>query len=122
MVMMVLAGSDPTEEVSEPQSTPVLMAFNKTVSSAILNAMMDTLVLVQSAGKAAQTPSEMMALSATSPTHTAEVLVMLSGLKMTAIMITLKDVRSGDLCGTQSVTTTSTMSHAVSAHLTAHLE
>ena len=84
--------------------------------------MMDTLVLVQSAGKAAQTPSEMMALSATSLTHTAEVLVMLSGMRTSVMMITLKDVRNGGLCGTQNVTTTSIMSHAVFAHLTVHLE
>jgi len=121
MVTTVLAGSDPTEEVLEVPSTPVLMVFNKMVSFAILNVMMDTTVLAQSAGKDAQTSSEMMVLSATSLIHMAEVLDMLSGVKAPATMITLKDVRSGDLCGTQDVTTTSTTSHAASAHLTAHL-
>ena len=69
-----------------------------------------TTVLDQFAGRNAQKNSATMALTATSQHHTAVAL---------AQPRNVTTVRSGALSGTLSAVTTSTMSAAVSAHLTA---
>ena len=110
-------------EVSERSSLLAEMVKRRMVHYAIPNAELVSTELDQSAGSTALMASEMMELSAISPHHTEEELVMPSGTKTSARETTqISDARSGAQSGTPNAELTSTTSHAVFAHPTAQLD